>query len=98
MVHVMATINSDEVRIPRRAREAVLRHERVVVLNHQRPVLVIVHPDDVPGSATRGRGRPVREIAAALADAPRPDPEFASDVRALRKEVGSMPEVPWEPS
>ncbi len=94
----MTTINSDEMRIPRRARDAVDRHERVVVLNRQRPVLVIVHPDDVPGPGARGRGRPVREIAPALAEAPRPDPEFADDLRALRDRVGSMPEVPWAPS
>lgn len=94
----MTTVNSDEIRIPRRAREAVVRHERVVVLNHQRPVLVIVHPDDLPGPGTRGKGRPVREIAAALAGAPLPDPEFAADLRAIRDQVGPMPEVPWAPS
>ena len=97
-VATMPTINSDEVRIPRRAREAVTRHEQVVVLNRERPMLVIVHPDDLPRSGARRRGRPVREIASELAAAPAPDPDFAHDMDAVRSSVGPMPEVPWEPS
>ncbi len=42
----MTTIKAEEVRIPRRAREAVARHEQVVVVNRERPAYVIVHPDD----------------------------------------------------
>jgi hypothetical protein len=39
--HRMARIRAEEVRIPRSAREAVARHEAVVVLNRERPVYVI---------------------------------------------------------
>ncbi|HEY5882583.1 MAG TPA: hypothetical protein VIU11_26980 [Nakamurella sp.] len=94
----MATINADEVRIPRRIREAITRHEQVVVLNRERPVFVIVHPDDVPRPDARRRGRSVREIASALADGPAPDPDFADDMESVRRSVGSLPEDLWEPS
>ena len=92
----METISADEVRIPRRIREAVSRHEQVVVLNRERPVLAIVHPDDVRTVTTRGRGRPVREVIAALASIPQPDPDFARDMNAVRDSVGPGPEDPWE--
>ena len=95
-VKTVTTINSDEVRIPRRAREAVVRHEQVVVLNRERPVFVLVHPDDLPRPGTRRRGRPVREIALALAGAPAPDPDFVNDMDAVLSSVGPMPEVLWE--
>jgi hypothetical protein len=94
----MATINADEVRIPRRVRDAVTRHEQVVVLNRERPVLAIVHPDDLPHSGFKRRGRAVREIAALLAGAPEPDPDFAKDMDAVLNSVGSVPEDPWERS
>ena len=66
---VVTTIKAEEVRIPRRAREAVARHEQVLVLNRERPVLAIVHPDMLERGPRR-RGRPTREIAAMLAGAP----------------------------
>lgn len=94
----MATINAVEVRIPRRVRDAVTRHEQVVVLNRERPVLAIVHPDDLPRSGTRRRGRPVREIASLLACAPAPDQDFAKDMQAVLDSVGPVPEDPWERS
>ncbi|MDP9093392.1 MAG: hypothetical protein M3N95_10760 [Actinomycetota bacterium] len=94
----MATVNADEVRIPRSVRDAVTRHEQVVVLNRDRPVLAIVHPDDLPHSGTRRRGLAVREIAARLAGAPAPDPDFAKDMDAVLDSVGSVPEAPWERS
>ena len=91
----MSTINSDEVRIPRRAREAVARHERVVVLNRERPVLAIVHPDDVPGSISRRLGRRLGDVVADLIGAASPDPSFAEDMDAARESVGAMPGPPW---
>lgn len=94
----MATINADQVRIPRSVRDAVTRHEQVVVLNRERPVLAIVHPDDLPQSGTRRRGRAVREIALLLASAPTPDPDFAKDMGAVLNSVGSVPEDPWQRS
>lgn len=94
----MATVDADEVRIPRHVRDAVLRHEQVVVLNRERPVLAIVHPDDLPQVGSRRRGRSVREIASLLAAAPAPDADFAKDMTAVLADVGSMPEDPWEQS
>jgi len=94
----METIRADEVRIPRRIREAVSRHEQVVVLNRERPVLAIVHPDDVRTAGSRGRGRPVRDVVAALAGVPEPDPDFVGDMEAVRRSVGAGPEDPWESS
>jgi hypothetical protein len=91
----VTTINADEVRIPRSVRDAVARHEQVVVFNRERPVLGIVHPDDLPRSPTRRRGRPVREIAALIASAPAPDPRFVSDMEAVLSSVGPAPEDPW---
>jgi hypothetical protein len=95
----MTTIRAEEVRIPRRAREAVARHEQVVVVNRERPAYVIVHPDD--GAATArpaGRGRPLREALGLLANATPPDPGFAEDMEAILGEVGHTPEDPWAPS
>jgi hypothetical protein len=95
---VVTTINSEEIRIPRRAREAVARHERVVVLNRERPVFAIVHPDDLPLPGVRRRGRSVGDIASDLAGAASPDSEFGDDMDAVLRSVGPMPGAPWEPS
>lgn len=90
----MPTVNADQVRIPREAREAVARHERVVVLNRERPVLAIVHPDDASPRARSGR--PLAEIVAALSSVPRPDPAFAEDMEAILEHVGPVPAGAWE--
>lgn len=90
----MATIKAEEVRIPRRAREAVAGHEDVVVLNRERPAFVIVHPDDrSPGS--EGRRRSLREALASLARVAPPDPDFAADMEAVLESVGGVPADPW---
>ncbi|MFY9890603.1 MAG: hypothetical protein WAK71_19960 [Streptosporangiaceae bacterium] len=93
----MTTIRAEEVRIPLRAREAVARHERVVVVNRERPAYVIVHPDDDkgPGSVAGTRGRPLRAALGILASATLPDPDFATDMEAVLSEVGSLPDDPW---
>jgi hypothetical protein len=92
----MTTIRAEEVRIPRYAREAVARHERVVVVNHERPTFVIVHPDDTAaGSSAVRRGRPLHEALALLAGAALPDPGFADDMEAVLSEVGPLPDDPW---
>ena len=92
----MARIQADEVRIPRGAREAVARHEAVVVLNRERPVYVIVNPQDHPAEsrATR-RGRPLREAVRLLAEAASPDPAFGEDMEAILATVGNEPVDPW---
>jgi hypothetical protein len=95
----MTTVRAEEVRIPRRAREAVARHEQVVVVNHERPAYVIVHPDDrVAASHQPRRGRSLREALGLLANAALPDPGFAEDMDAILAEVGSSPDDPWAPS
>jgi hypothetical protein len=92
----MTTIRAEEVRIPRDAREAVARHERVVVMNHERPSLVIMHPDDTgAGPAATRRGRPLREALALLAIAAAPDPGFADDMESVLADVGPVPDDPW---
>lgn len=96
---VMTTIRAEEVRIPRRAREAVARHEQVVVVNRERPAYVIVHPDDRAATPRPARrGRPLREALGLLANAASPDPGFAEDMEAVLDEVGPAPDDPWAPS
>ncbi len=95
----MTTIKAEEVRIPRRAREAVARHEEVLVVNRERPTYVIVHPDDRaarPGPVRRGR--PLRDALALLADAAPPDLGFAEDMELVLNEIGPSPDDPWAPS
>ncbi len=92
---VMATIKAEEVRIPRRAREAVAEHEEVVVLNRERPAFVIVHPDDRGKATPARRGRPLHEALAGLAHAAPPDPGFAADMEAVLDAVGTVPPDPW---
>ena len=92
----MATIKAEEVRIPRRAREAVAHHEEVVVLNRERPAYVIVHPDDHGRTAgSRRRGRLLRDALSLLAQAAPPDPAFAEDMEAVLDAVGPAPGDPW---
>lgn len=91
----MESIKADEVRIPRRVRVAVSRHEQVVVLNRERPVLAIVHPDEVIRPRSGRRGRRVGEIAAALSAGPAPDPGFAADMDAVLASVGNATDDPW---
>ncbi|MEA2616510.1 MAG: hypothetical protein QOE72_2293, partial [Chloroflexota bacterium] len=95
----VTSINADDVRIPRRAREALARHEEVVVLNRERPVYVLVNPEDhARASGPARKGRPLREALAMLAGAPLPDPDFGEDLEAIRDAIGPMPEDPWAPS
>lgn len=92
----MATIKAEEVRIPRRAREAVAHHEDVVVMNRERPVCVIVHPEDRRHTAgPRLRGRLLRDALSLLAQAATPDPAFAEDMEAVLDAVGPAPGDPW---
>lgn len=92
----MATIKAEEVRIPRGAREAVARHEDVVVVNRERPTFVIVHPDDRTSTETAPvRGRPLRNALALLAQAAPPDPAFAEDMQAVLDAIGPAPGDPW---
>ncbi|HEV3319353.1 MAG TPA: hypothetical protein VG053_06430 [Solirubrobacteraceae bacterium] len=91
----MTTIKADEIRIPRRARDAVAHHEEVVVFNRERPAYVIVHPDDHGRAAVSRRGRPLSEALALLAQAAPPDPAFAEDMEALLDTIGPAPGDPW---
>jgi hypothetical protein len=92
----VTTIKAEDVRIPRRAREAVSRHEDVVVVNRERPAYVIVHPDD-HGSRARSprRGRSLRDALVLLAQAAPPDPAFVEDMEAVLATVGPAPADPW---
>jgi hypothetical protein len=94
----MATIKADEVRIPRRAREAIAEHEEVVVFNRERAAYVIVHPDDHGRTVASRRGRPLGEALALLAQAAPPDPAFAEDMEAVLDSVGPTPLDPWAQS
>ena len=95
----MKTIRADEVRIPRGARDAVAKHEEVVVLNRDRPTMVIVNPDDHGrGWEAAQRGRPLDEALARLRAAPLPDDAFARDLEAVVAAAGAIPADPWEPS
>jgi hypothetical protein len=88
----MNTIKADDVRIPRRAREAVARHEVVVVLNRDRPVYVLSNPDDRRSLSKSPRsGRPLREAMAVLAAAPLPDDKLGLDLESIRESVGPLP-------
>jgi hypothetical protein len=94
----MATVKADEVRIPRRAREAVAHHEEVVVLNRERPAFVIVHPDDHRRAMAVRQGRRLGDALALLANAAAPDPAFAADMEAVLDSIGAVPSDPWAPS
>lgn len=91
----MTIIRADEVRIPRRAREAVAHHEQVVVLNRERPAFVIVHPDDHSRTASTRQGRRLGDALALLAHAAPPDPGFSEDMEAVLDSVGAAPPDPW---
>jgi hypothetical protein len=93
----MATVKAEEVRIPRRVRDAVAHHEDVVVVNRERPVYVITHPDNHQADPRR-RGRPMREALSLLVHAAPPDPVFAEDMEAVFDAVGPAPRDPWAPS
>jgi hypothetical protein len=95
----VTSISANDVRIPARARGAIAKHERVVVLNHGRPAFVITNPDDLDtGSRPAPHGRPLREAAAVLAAAGRPDRGFTRDLEHVLASVGAIPVDPWEPS
>lgn len=94
----MTTIKAEDVRIPREVREALARHEEVVVLNRERPVYVIVNPEDRRGHLEVSLGRRLDEALALMAVAPLPDAEFEKDMRTVRAAVGETPSDPWEHS
>jgi len=94
----MASIKAEEVRIPRRAREAVANHEDVVVLNRERAAFVIVHPDDHGHGRPTRRGRPLHDALTSLAQSAPPDPDFAQDMEAVLDAVGMAPADPWAQS
>jgi hypothetical protein len=93
------TIKAEEVRIPRRAREAVAKHEQVTVVNRERPVYVIVHPDDRSQTAQLPRrGRRLRNALALLPGAELADPAFGEDMQSVLDSVGPPPADPWASS
>jgi hypothetical protein len=94
----VATLKAEEIRIPRRAREAVAHHEEVVVFNRERPAYVIVHPDDHRRTTASRRGRPLRDALALLTQAAPPDPAFAEDMEAVLRAIGPAPADPWAQS
>lgn len=94
IIVTMGTVKADEVRIPKSVRDAVSRHERVLVLSRDHPVLAIVHPDDAPGLSAPRRV-PVRELGLRLASLPVPDEEFAADMAEVLGLAGEAPEDPW---
>lgn len=94
----MTTVRAEEVRLPRYARDALARREEVIVLNRERPVFVIVHPDEHAAGASVRRGRPLREALAALGDAAAPDPAFVEDMEQVLASIGQAPGDPWAPS
>jgi PHD/YefM family antitoxin component YafN of YafNO toxin-antitoxin module len=103
MMIVVTTIPANDVRIPSAAREALARHEPVMVLSHGRPAYVIVSPDAYdarrqPLAAPVSRGRRLRDALEILETAPRPDPQFGDDLEAVRASPGSVPTDPWERS
>jgi hypothetical protein len=87
-------IKAEEVRIPRRAREAVAHREKVVVMNRERPAFLILHPEEDRRTAAV-RGRPLRDALDLLAQAAPPDEEFAADMQAVLGDVGLSPADPW---
>lgn len=92
-MEAMTTIRAEDVRIPR---DAVARHERVVVVNRERPAFVIMHPDDTAaGPAPVRRGRPRCEALGLLAAAALPDPGFADDMEAVVADAGPVPGDLW---
>src|SRR5258708_23072029 len=93
----MTTIRAEDVRIPRRVRDALARHEEVVVLNRERPVYVILNPEDRRDHSEPALGRPLDEALAVMAAGPLPDDEFGNDMRAGRQAVGAMPSQPCGP-
>ncbi|MGH7868311.1 MAG: hypothetical protein ACREP9_11985 [Candidatus Dormibacteraceae bacterium] len=92
-------VRANDVRIPPAARQALARHEQVVVLSHDRPSFVIVHPDDYPTTAVSHRqGRSLGEVIKMLSTAPPPDPAFADDLEFVQASIGPVPIDPWESS
>ena len=95
---LMTTLKAEEMRLPRRAREAVANHEEVVVFNRERPAFVIVHPDDRHGTLAPRRGRQLRQALALLTQAAPPDHGFAEDMESVLDAVGPAPGDPWAQS
>jgi hypothetical protein len=87
----MAAIKARDVRIPLQVREAVARHEDVVVLSRGRPAYVIIHPEDHAQARLPARGRSLRAALSLLAQVAPPDPDFAEDMTAVRAAVSSAP-------
>lgn len=66
------------------------------MLNRERPVYIIVSPEERAPAALPGRrGRPLRDALALLADASAPDPAFAEDMERVLEGVGPNPDDPW---
>jgi len=91
----MESVNADEVRIPRRVRDALARHEEVVVLNRDRPAYVIMSPEDRRAASAGSPRRLLREALAILGEAAPPDPAFGEDMEAVLAMVGRAPGDPW---
>lgn len=93
----MKTIASENVRMPKAARDAVAAHEAVMVMNRDLPAYVIVNPDDYRQTG-RQPGRPLDQALSLLWSAPLPDSEFGPDLEEIRDLVGPVPVEPWGPS
>ena len=95
----MKTVRANDVRIPAAAREALERHEEVLVVSHDRPAFVIVRASDHrSGGSLSPRGRRMVDAAALLARSPLPDEHLGDDLEAVRASTGPEPQDPWERS
>ena len=69
------------------------------MVNRERPVFVMVNPEDLRRSTQPAtRGRPLGEAVALLMGAAPPDEAFADDMRAVLLAVGPVVPDPWAPS
>lgn len=90
-------LNAEEVRIPKKAREALLRHEKVVVLSHERPILAIVNIDDIQSDRSVGHfEKSFGVILNELRNIPFPDRDYFKELKDINEHQDLLPRDPWE--
>ncbi len=93
----MLKLNAESIRIPKEAREAVLRHETVIISSHEHPILALVNVDDIQGKGGLDQvGKPFGAIVNELANIALPDLEYFEDLKNINCLQEQSPLNPWE--
>ncbi len=92
----MLKLTAEDIRIPKIAREAILRHEKVIVSSHEYPILAILNIDDIGTDNNYDQvGKSFGAILNELKNIPLPDEGYFKELANINVSQEFSPTNPW---